>query len=253
MKQSCVLLFVCLCFSANGVLAQQQKMETDRPSETQSTALTEKGFFQVEIGFRKEQQKGSDYELFHPRAQLKYGLSERLEFRAEISGKTERHFSENEFKYGLQPVELGFKAKLTEEQGALPATSFFAQIGIPNWASEDHRQDQLLPKLRLLFENKLTNKIKLAYNAGAEWMGKDNDPQWVYTLSPQVELNDKWEAFVETFAYLQKGHAAKHHVDGGFAFYPNQNLKLDLWGGKGLSHEAPDYFVSAGVSFRLKP
>jgi hypothetical protein len=105
----------------------------------------------------------------------------------------------------------------------------------------------------MLFENKLTDKIKLAYNAGAEWQGDDSGPQWLYTFSPQFELGKKWEAFLETFAYLQKGEAAKHHIDGGFAFYPANNLKLDLWGGKGISAEAPDYFVSAGISFRLKP
>jgi hypothetical protein len=252
MKQTCLLLFIGLCFCVTNAIAQKNKIETDRPSETQSTELTEKGYFQAEIGFRKEQERGSDYSLFHPRAQLKYGLSEHFELRAGVDSKTERNFSENEFKYGLQPVELGFKAKLTESHGALPATTFLAQVGIPNWASEDHQQEQLLPKLRLLFENKLTEKLKLAYNAGAEWQGDGEGPQWIYTLSPQVELSDKWEAFVETYATFQNGHAAKQLIDGGFAYYPHQNIKLDLWGGKGLSHEAPDYFVSAGVSFRLK-
>jgi hypothetical protein len=62
----------------------------------------------------------------------------------------------------------------------------------------------------------------------------------------------KWEAFIETYAYLQQGQAPQHHIDGGFAFYPANNIKLDLWAGKGLSKEAPDYFTSAGISFRLK-
>src|SRR5215203_3041060 len=131
MKHLYLLLFAFLCLSAN-VLAQKNKIETDRPSETQATELTEKGYFQAEIGFRKEQEKNDDYTFFHPRASLKYGLSEHFELRAELDSKTERQFSKNEFKYGLQPVELGFKAKITEGHGALPAMTFLTQVGIPN-------------------------------------------------------------------------------------------------------------------------
>lgn len=241
-----------LCFFVTPIFGQDDKIQSDRPSESQTVALTPKGYFQAEIGYRKDQQRRSDYKIFHPRAQLKYGLSDRFEVRAELTGQTERLFSKNEFNYGLQPVELGFKAKLLEQKGALPTTTFYTQVGIPNWASEDHQKDHLLPRLRLLFENKLTDKIKLSYNAGARWQGEGAPPQWLYTLSPEFQLGDKWEAFVETFAFLQQGQAAQHHIDGGFAFYPSKDVKLDIWGGKGISKEAPDYFFSAGISFRLK-
>ncbi len=252
MKHIYFSFFICLSFCSTAVFAQDDKIQTDRPSEAQTTALTPKGYFQAEIGLRKNQQRGRDYSILHPEAQLKYGLSDRFELRAELTGESERLFSKNEFNYGLQPVELGFKAKLTEEKGALPAMTFYTQIGIPNWASEDHQKEKVFPELRLLFENKITDKIKLTYNAGAEWQGEGGSPQWLYTIAPEFELGDKWEAFVETYAYLQQGQAAQHYIDGGFAFYPSKNVKLDLWGGKGLSKEATDFFFSTGISFRLK-
>lgn len=232
---------------------QDKKIETDRPGESQSTSEVQQGYLQVESGLRKEGQKGGDYTFFHPRSDIKYGLSERFELRAELASTDEKMFSQKEYHYGLEPVELGFKAKLTEAKGARPATSFYTQVGIPTLASADHRKEHVFPKMRLLFENKLTDKIKLEYNAGAEWDGEETAPQWLYTLAPEFELSDKWEAFVETYAYLQSGATAQHYLDGGFAFYPGKNLKLDLWGGKGLSSGALDYFVSFGVSFRLKP
>lgn len=231
----------------------QEKIETDRPGESQSTSLVPECYLQVESGYRKEQQKGADYSVFHPQTDIRYGLSSHFELRAELTSASEKLFSLNENHYGLQPVQLGFKAEITEAKGARPATTFYTQVGIPNWASKDHRKEHVFPKIRLLLENKLTDKIQLLYNAGAEWDGEETAPQWLYTLAPQFELGEKWEVFLETYAYLQSRAAAQHHLDGGFAFYPNKNLKLDLWGGKGLSAEAFDYFVSLGVSFRLKP
>jgi len=252
MKQRMLLLCFWFAFSMPALFAQEEKIETDRPGETQTTALTQKGYFQAEIGLRKEQQREQDYTFLHPRAQLKYGLSGRFELRAELTSATERQYSSNEFRYGLRPVELGLKAKLGEQKGGLPATTFYTQIGIPNWASKDHQAEHLSPKLRILFENKLTDKIKLTYNAGAEWQGKGAPPQWLYTLAPEVEIGEKWGAFIETFAYLQSGEAPKHTIDGGIAYYATKNVKFDLWAGKGLSKEAPDYFISGGISFRFK-
>ena len=74
----------------------------------------------------------------------------------------------------------------------------------------------------------------------------------MYSIDQEIELSEKWEVFAETYAFLQYGEAAQHHVNGGLSFYPASNLKFDLSAGKGLSAEAPDYFISAGFSFRLK-
>jgi len=234
------------------VHAQDKKIQSDRPGETQTPAITPKQFFQAEIGFEKEQQIKDDYSAMHPQVQLKYGLSERFELRAELTAETNKEFSSNKFQYGLRPVEFGFKAKLLEEKGALPETSFYTQIGVPSLASKDHQTTHAVPHLRLLFQNKFSEKFHLEYNIGADWDGEETSPQWLYTVSPEIEIGEKWEAFVEAFGYFQKGMAAQHHVDGGLAFYPTNHVKLDVYAGKGISKEAPDYFISAGVSFRLK-
>jgi hypothetical protein len=234
-------------------MAQSKRLEADRPSETQTPGLTEKGFLQVETGIRKEQLNKKDYSLYHPDLLLKWGLSQRFELRSEIKSETRRYKSMNEYEYGLQPVELGFKAKLLEEKGALPQTTLLAQVGIPAWASKDHKAPHALPKVRLLFQNSLTNNIQLGYNLGTEWEGNDTNPQWVYTFSPQFDIGDKWQLFIESYGFLQKGQAPQHVLDGGVAYYISSNLMWDIYGGAGLNHHAPDYFISSGISFRIKP
>jgi hypothetical protein len=42
------------------------------------------------------------------------------------------------------------------------------QVGIPKLASENFRSTYASPKARLLLENKLSQNIRLTYNAGAE-------------------------------------------------------------------------------------
>jgi hypothetical protein len=250
MKQ--LILISSLLFYFHSALAQDKKIQADRPGETQTPATTQKGFVQAEIGFEKEQQNKDDYSVMHPQLQLKYGLSDRFEIRAELTAETNKQYSSNQFQHGLRPVELGFKAKLLEEKGALPETSFYTQVGIPSFASKDHQTTHAVPHLRLLFQNKLSEKVHLEYNVGADWDGDETSPHWLYTIAPEIEIGEKWEAFVEAFGHVQKGMAAQHQVDGGLSFYPTNNMKLDVYAGKGISKEAPEYFISAGVSFRLK-
>ena len=101
-------------------------------------------------------------------------------------------------------------------------------------------------------ENEFAKIFHLNYNIGAAWDGEEHSAKWLYSLDQEIELSNQWEVFVETFAYFQKGHGAQHHIDGGIAYFPTKDCKVDVYAGKGLSAEAPDYFISAGFSFRLK-
>lgn len=250
MRQWFLLLFLMVLHVT--AFSQQDKIQSDRPGETLTPFLTQKGYFQLEAGFEKEQQNKTDYSITHPEFQLKYGLSNRFELRAELFWESERKVSKNEFKYGLRPFELGLKAKLLEGKGLIPRTTFYTQVGIPKFASEDHQTPNAIPRVKLLFENQFLEKFHLNYNVGAEWDSENPKPRWMYSIDQEIELSDKWEIFVETFAYFQYGEAVQHHIDGGISFFPNKDVKLDLYAGKGLSAEAPEYFISAGLSFRLK-
>ncbi|HUC82460.1 MAG TPA: transporter [Flavisolibacter sp.] len=247
-----LFFFLFLTCIGTSAFAQNEKIQSDRPGEALTPHLTKKGYFQLEVGFEKEQQNNTDYSTSHPELQLKYGLSNRFEIRTEFAAATERQFSKNEFKYGMKPVEVGLKAKLLEQKGLRPLTTFYTQVGLPKFASADHQTALASPRLKLLFENQFAKSFHLNYNVGAEWDGENPTPRWTYSIDQEVELSKKWEVFVETYAYLQQGEAAQHLIDGGFAFFPTPNTKLDVYAGKGLSKEAPDYFISAGFSFRLK-
>jgi hypothetical protein len=247
-------IFFLVFFSSTLIVnAQDDRIEADRPGETQTPKLAGKKTFQWEAGWQREQQSEKNFRYFLPQAYLRYGISDALELRAEVTAEKRRYVTEGDLRsYGLRPVELGIKAKLAEGKGALPATSFYGLLGIPKLASADHKADHLYPRLRLLFENELNKNFRLQYNAGAEWDGNSTTPQWLYTFAPEFDLGKSFEGFVEVYGYLQNGHQPEHNLDGGLAYYPSKNCKLDLLAGVGLSPGAPDHFFSAGISIRFK-
>ena len=42
-----------------------------------------------------------------------------------------------------------------------------------------------------------------------------------------------------------------HGFDGGISYLIRPTVQLDVFGGPGLTDAAPDWFVTAGISFRL--
>lgn len=228
---------------------EQDHIQTDRPSESQSVQTVDRGTFQVELGLRREREDPETVDLYEPRTVLRYGLAKGFELRAEAQPLSERSGGKTES--GLKPVEIGFKAGLWKGKGALPEAALFTQVGIPKFASEAFRTTYAEPRIRILFENKLTQQWRLNYNIGAEWTGEETTPQWVYTLSPQVSLGTHWEAFAEVYGFLQKGSTAENSFDTGLAYFLGSRAKIDLSAGVGLSSAAPVNFVALGFSIKM--
>jgi hypothetical protein len=244
MKTILVLLFLFHVFYTTA----QDRIETDRPSETQSVKLVDKKTFQVEAGVSKQKQE-EDAVWEQPDILLRFGLLKKLELRMRTVWEKQDLVSENMLRKGLLPPELGLKLSLFQTKNF--TASFLGMAGISPLAAKDHDPGKWIHRIRLLFENKLTEKLSLAYNLGTEWDSEEQLQRYIYTLSPQFEISEHLKAFVETFGYLKKGYHPQPHLDAGLAYLPGKNVQLDLYGGIGLNAHAPDFFINAGCSFRL--
>lgn len=231
----------------------QEKIETDRPDQTETPFTVPKGYFQAELGFNKVNYKGDHYELVHPTALLKYGLSKRLELRLEHTYKTEiEHLIPNDnIVSTLEPLEVGFKLALLEEKGIMPKLSLIAHAGLPFLASKHARPDQLPFIVRLAMQNSLTKSVALGYNIGIERSETDQPAGWFYTFAPGFEIGERWYAYVEVFGTIRQGELPDHAIDGGIAYFVSNNVKIDLSSGLGLSPESFKNYIALGVSFRL--
>lgn len=229
-----------------------EKIETDRPDQTECPYTVPHHWIQAEMGIVKEKPGTKISHWSIPSVLWKYGISEKMELR--VITEYSSYTFDNKYKdtIGFHPVHIGFKLQLWEEKGWLPKTSIIAQAGFNRLASKDFRSLSFLaPNFRFTMQNTFTEEISLGYNIGAEWDDTKSNAVFAYTFAPGFSLSEQWYAYVEAFGFIQKGEAAQHNIDGGFAYNSSSNVKLDLSGGIGISKESPAWYVNLGCSFRF--
>ena len=245
------LLFAFIFFYFIG--STQEKIETDRPDQTETAVLIDKNMLQAEVGFNKENANDENYILVHPTALFKYGLSKRVELRLETNYVTE-HIqlipNPKETTY-FEPLILGGKIALFEEKGWRPKTTFIGGVSLPFTGSRTARTTNAAPGFRFTMQHSLSETIGLGYNLGGEWDGETSVPEWIYTFAPGFNIGERWYAYVEAFGSIKKGESPDHNVDGGFAYFISNNFKIDLSGGVGLSENSLKNYVALGFSFRI--
>lgn len=246
-----LFIFFALLFYVQSI-AQTDRIDTDRPDQTESAFLVPKKYFQGEFGFGKENLRDRNYNLDHPAFLLKYGLSNRFELRAEgdFLSQYVHLIPGTKSTVNLDPVEIGSKIALFEEKGFLPKTSLIVHIGLPFAASNYDKQQNLFPSFRFTCSHTITKNIGLGYNLGADWDGYEKSPAWLYTFSPNVTFGKRWYAYVEAFGFYERRNW-ENVLDGGLAFYLNNDSKLDISGGIGLGSSLLKNYFSLGFSFRL--
>jgi len=245
------LAIVCLLLTVTPCLAQEDKIDTDRPDQTESPFVIPKKWFQFEMGFNRQQNNKSSKEFFLPTLLSKFGIAKRFELRL-ITTVISTSDTPSLHQTGLEPVEIGGKLALVEEKNFIPKISLLFHVAIPKLASKNFQANHLAPNFRFSIQHSLAKNIGLGYNIGAEWDGISKEPAWIYTLAPGFNIGEKWYAYVELFGSVSKQESAQHNADGGVAWYPGHNSKIDLSGGFGLSGNSPDWYMALGYSFRFR-
>lgn len=234
--------------------AQIPPIDTDRPDQTESVNLVPKNWLQFEAGFNFQKNNSHEKEFLLPTLLSKYGLSKRIELRLITPIKTTSSLlipSGTLNETGLDVPEIGAKISLIEEKKMLPKTSFIFHIGIPAFTSDKFKPDKVAPNFRFTMQHTLSSVTALGYNLGCEWDGFTDDPAYIYTLTMGFNLSKKWYSYIEGFGAFKKQISPEHNVDGGLAYFINDNFKLDVSGGLGVSPNAPKYYISLGASARF--
>jgi hypothetical protein len=235
--------------------AQNERIETDRPDQTESPFTVPKKWMQFEIGFNAQRNAKNENEYLSPTLLSKYGLSNKFELRLITSVQTNTQLlipNGTVATSGLQPVEIGGKISFCEEKKWIPKTSLIFHFAIPTFASKGFKANKLAPNFKFTMQNTLSKTIGLGYNIGAEWDGFTNTPTYIYTFAPGFNLSEKWYGYIEAFGFINKDDAPQHSIDGGLAYFINNNLKLDISGGVGITEAAPDFYIAVGGSWRFK-
>ncbi len=249
-----LLLLTASAFINARVAAQTEKIDTDRPDQTESVFTVPKKFIQSEFGLVAEKLNAYQTNYTSPTILTKYGLTKKTEIRL----ITEWGFNDSKLlQYNVPeittPLQLGFKTSLSEEKGLLPKTSLIVHSALQNIKETGKKnKKEIAGNFRFTLQNSITKNIAIGYNIGMQWESFNEMPAYVYTFAPGFNLSDKWYCYLEAFGTIMKDNEPENSVDAGLAYYATDNLKIDISAGKGISSAAPRYYLGAGFSFRFK-
>ncbi|MFC5271687.1 transporter [Adhaeribacter terreus] len=270
MKKILTLVFACItlnaAFAQTENATETEEMETDRPGVGDGSRIVPQGYYQLETGLqyiKDETNFVNVRELHLPEIILRAGVLSFAELRVRAQYTRVRTkiirtpLPENKFiEKGLDDIMLGTKIQLLQNAGARPEAALQADFRLPV-GGEDFEGEKVEPKLRLALMNKLSERFSLHYNLGLDWEENQNPESaqpynhiGLYTLALQYEISEGFMAFLEAVGEKHKKDM-QQSFDAGLAYKIKPNLQLDAYAGYGISEEAPDFFASAGISFRL--
>jgi hypothetical protein len=238
-----VRLTIFFLFPLFAFAQSQGRIETDRPDQTECPFIVKKGYIQAEIGFNR-----ATSENLFPTSLVKYGISKRLELRyvsvlAQEPGKDVR----------FQTEAVGFKFALFEPVKWRPRTSVIVHY---NWDhqnrdfSEKNLRGHSIGDVVFTMQNDLNDQFGIGYNLGTE-LHSNGSFEGIYRVAPNMLIGKKGYAYVEVFGRFPASEFADHSYDAGFAYYLNEDVKLDVSAGQSFTRPEEHYFA-LGISFRLR-
>lgn len=240
-----ILLFVGNCYGQ-----ELPSIQTDRPDQTECPFIVPINYFQLENGFSYEKTNENSKEFVIPTILTRFGINNHFELRLITEYLLNKDYSEN--ISGLNTILVGFKARLFEEKGVIPLTSFIGHLSVPKVASSNYKTQYYAPEFRFTMQHTISENQSLSYNIGSEWNGETAQPTFVYTLTTGYAFTEKISTYVELYGFIPQLEKPDHRFDAGLCYLFNSNHQLDFSGGIGFSKISPTYFVSFGYSLRFK-
>ncbi|MCI0650834.1 MAG: transporter [Planctomycetes bacterium] len=239
---------------------------TDRADQTASAFAVPPRMLQLEFGWLHTQNDDDSVKVIDraiPQTLLRYGINEELEFRFGFAGIIHRsttvrgaHGSD---ETGLGDTDVGLKYVLAKEDGQRPQVAVIGTLILPTGEADFSRQT-VDPSVRFAFSHSLAHDCTLSYNAGIALESQDLPGRDLhtgslvfYTLAFGKSFTEKFGGFVEVFGDigLSRRGGPSHSFDWGVTYLVQENVQFDALAGFGLSEDADDWFVGAGVSVLL--
>ena len=256
------LIAVCaaVAFGAPIALAgEADRIQTDRPSVSNSTNTVPPGAVQIEGGVEYSRASvggGPDERRLALGVALRAGLTERLEVRLE--GEPLVRLRGEQDDTGNGDLSLGAKYRLFEARegswwpslGALP----FVTLPI---AHAPHGSD--LPDFGLigLASFELPWRLSLDVNAGLAAVGQSRPSgylvQGLASAALARELGERWSTYAEVFyaSAAERGARDVVGLDAGVQYFLTSRIALDAAVETSLAGPGADYAFRAGVSVRF--
>jgi len=248
--------------SAQGETDTDRPFSTDRPDVTESPYTVEPGRFQLELSFveytRDDTHAVRTEGLLVLPANLKVGLLKNLDLQLVLSpyqSVRTRGGGASTRDTGLSATELRAKLNLWGNDGGRTAFAVMPFVRFPT-GSEGLRDRHLSGGLILpLAVQDLPGGFDLGTMAELDVSRETGSFQmdFIHSVTCGHDLvKDKLRGYVEYVgvAPLRSGHSYLAFFDTGATYAVSSGVQLDAGVNLGLSREAEDFTLFAGVSFR---
>jgi hypothetical protein len=232
------------------------ELVTDRPDFTESSEVVGRGVLQVETGMTLEEEGESDATtraLATPQVLVRIGLSRRVELRLGGDGfvsQSLRTPAGSERTSGYSDAEIGAKVKLVDASAAGFDVAVIPALSLPT-GKAGFSSTGYDPSVKLTWARELPQGFGLSGNFNAASITVDGQREWerAVTLSLGHGFGESWGAYWEGYGFLADG-SCDCTINTGVtrAFGPNAQFDVEV--GRGVSGDAPSWFVGVGFAVR---
>ena len=229
------LLFLLIVIQVSNIYSQ---ILTDRPSQTDSPFVIEKGNIQIESGINIQEIQSDINSL------IRIGIFDGLELRINSNYIINDEISFQK-KSSFDDFEIGSKFRIIEKTENKFNISFLTYLSIPT-APEVFSYNEYGFINKLLFSHNLTSDIKIGYNIGYNKFTSYDDLlkySFIY-----VKTLSSFSIFFELYGDSSTDLSSLN-FDSGLIYILDNDRQFDLSIGKGLNNDL--FFFNLGFSFRI--
>ena len=229
------ILFLFLIFQSSTIYSQ---IISDRPSQTDSPLVIDKGYIQIETGISVEEIQSDINSL------VRIGVFDGFELRINSNYIINDEISFQK-KSSFDDFEIGSKFRILENNEKNTNIGFLTYLSIPT-SPEVFSYNEYGFLNKLLFSHNLTYDSEIAYNIGYNKFS-NYDGLFTYSLIYGKSLGS-FSTFFELFGNSSSNNS-NLNFDSGLTYIIDDDRQFDLSIGKGLNNNL--FFVNLGFSFRI--
>ncbi len=247
-----ILIFISTVTSISNAEFRDETIVTDRPDFTEASETIDAGHYQIEAGytfFNNDDDGQSSREHTLPEILTRIGLDDNTELRLLFTGYERSDAAGLRFE-GVSDFGIGFKHRVSEQDGYLPDFSLIGELFIPT--SED--SDELSTVFKFIWSYDL-DRFYLAGNINLSALEGEEERflEYANSVTFGFGLSDSVGTYIEYFGLYPVDDVVEPSqslVNGGFTYLVNNDLQLDIRAGFGLNSAAVDSFYGLGFSYR---
>jgi hypothetical protein len=227
-------------------------ISADRPGIGTPPFITEHQCFQIETGISYEKnrlEKPFQENILYNSTLLRYGINKNSEIRFQTNYAQIKTDSLN--ITGFNPLTIGTKLLISDENGILPKTSFLFNLTLPYFGEKNFRPKNITPSFYLLMQNDISKKMNVCYNIGLEYDGESSIPTEFTVICIVYNITDKLSWFIENYNWFSDITKPVYFIDYGCAYLFGKDFQLDLSGNMNLRDLKKYFMLNFGVSWRI--